>query len=394
MAKEVKDKDKDKKEEYTQEQYTAMSMLDDDGVITFKEALKKLDKLNKIGRRFNADDVKYFMDFFDNASLTPAKAFLFTSLKQKERFIDSVCKTNNPEYALKTAKRIEITIPEKLEKIIEKDEDASFEYAVSLMDMTVSSKTLKTPLELILNHSEFADIMDGKPSEETIEKVAELLSRARFEDLQDMHLNMMTNAIFGKTEEQRKKAQEKLGIKEDKDGKLSDSDTDKVSEEVEKINNIISDFKSKVITKLEQIKKDAKATAVNDLAEENKKEEVNEFKRELENNKPLKKALEDNVSRKFNEFFKKELDAAQIVMNDIKKRHPRDYENYLNKLRKTSTYKREYQRYSQMFSQKRAEIREQEVAGLKKSIDASSKKQAVSTNTSTSQKVETEEATM
>ena len=373
--------------------------LDEDALLVYKEALRIKAKLKRPGSRLKDEEIKSLLDFYEDKRMNVAKMNFTLETKQKNRLIASIYKTNNPMYALKTSLHIETIPPKKLEELIEKDEDTRHEYAGAMLNGAVRTKRHESPLDLILDQDDFANLINGEITDEAVDKVASLLLMSRYEDMLDEFLTRFADKIYGDSKSRFKVAQDKLGIKGESMDDLSNSDKVKVTEAVLEIDKAYNEFISRVKHKLQEYTDDAKAVAANDFVEDNAKVGVNDFEQELERNQPLKKALEDNVSKKLNESFKDLFEKSNAVLADIKRRHPKDYEAYLNKLRKTKIYKAEYKKYSQMFAQKRDEIRSQEVSEMKKSVDASSKREAVKSsqaksNAPTNTKTEDEEATM
>ena len=365
-------------------QKTINSSLSPELSTEYMQAVAMATKLRKVRARLNIRDVNILLSFYESNNFTDEqKKSIALTDKQRARLIGSVKKIGYSDYAGRVASQPFITnqTNKKLTKMIKKDTEESLDYAkfyfnqhkAGTEDLTWCSDMVLKPVK--------KNLKSKKPAAASYDRIAEFVYATTDVQIKDGSLNLegydkaimpFADKIFGTDKEiidaATKKALKKL--------KLTKKET-LTQEEREKVAKLVAQALKPKQTFIEKVKKAVETqhdthqiAKIDSAAQEELWSQIDD---------KSKKHIMARAEELFDEKYKDELGHANAVLEDMKKRHPNDYEEYLNKLRQSKVYKQAYAKYSKEYAQSRAEMRSQAIEEYRADVNTHSRGEALET---------------
>lgn len=335
-----------------------------DMVCEYQEAATVVNKLNNNKKNVTKNEIETLLKYNKDNSFTSRAASLLLDDTQKKNLIANVVRIKDPELAHDVAldENIILGHNDAVTEIIGKNTDSAVDYAAEYYKQNGDREDLKWCFDLVVKNVK-KDLTRKKPKDKSFEPLARFIyetqTLARYEGETELKPELyepfikgaFADRIFGTDEETNK-------IKDDKKKK---DITDKKQKFVEKLKEaIVEEHKKATLAKLEA-------------------QEAAETK-ELESNTEFKKYIDNVVNTEFHAKHELDYKTAADFMNSLKKQHPKDFDAYLKKLRSSRTYKKAYEKYTKMFADERAKLRDNAIKMAKEELNKASQHEALNAN--------------
>ena len=340
---------------------------------TYKSAASVVNKLKNSKEKLSKAELDTLLNFYKNENFSSAeRESLELNKVQQTNLVTNIAKLKSPELGVNFATQdfmIETQNP-SLTKVIEKDANASVEYATEYYKHNVGAEDVRWCFDLVLNNVR-KDLVGKKPKDESYSQIAKFIYEtqpvAMYEGDTELRTELYNAYIEGSFAD-----------------KIFGSD-----EQIARIPN--QKKKAALISKKENFMKKVREAIVEEhdatkLAEVEADEVEDNI--ELESDEKMKAYIQNLTNKKFREKYVEEMKTTQKFMDNIKKRHPNDYDEYLNKLRQSKAYKKAFEKYSKMYTEARESLKAEAITEIKEEIRKESQQQVLNEDNKIEENVE------